>query len=330
MKKQAKAKSAAVPTTAKLPSAKRNYTGFRGTRQLLLKTAEIGWKNYLSHQPAFASLSSKFTVKMAEDELSAIREIEEMELTGNLDNLRLDHVEDEFNLVQVFRTALWYFEEAFPDKEMKQKMEGMPELQRYSVSKRKQKGKYAELIHDFNLFFTKYQKPLEKNGNMPTSFIEAFNKVARQYHETLEQLALAEAAQDNLNHIYAERCKARYDALKKMLKAGTSVLFPSEPSLRKLFTLEQLKAQVVNPNETTLSGSVNAADTKLYIKKASVSIDGNPPLESICKYGFYKFELEKGIYQVTATAPGYQPSTLTKTVKEGISNNLKFYLEPIG
>lgn len=301
-------------------------SSIKGGKQLFLEYAKIAWNNYLTHQPAFASLSSRFTTKLAEDELRAINDLKIRVLKSNLSVLRLDLLEDGAAVVALLKSSMWYISEAFLGDKMKLKETGLDILK---TGRRITREVNVSIIKKLGPFLNKHKKELEANDNMPATFIKEFNTATDRYLNSLEKTVHAESTFTETNKQLIEDLQARYAVLNKMLKAA-DVVFLEDAALRKMFTLTALKRQARSIKKTKLVGYIRMEGSKKRIAKAIVSIQNHPTLTtSSDNTGRFEIELEKGIYNLMVKAPGYHVFSTMKTVQEGVRNILPVSLSPL-
>ncbi|MBK9017980.1 MAG: hypothetical protein IPM82_30240 [Saprospiraceae bacterium] len=179
MKKQnhpAPSKATSKTTDGAASDIKKGY-GVRGGRELFLLYSILAWELYLKHQPAFVALSSKFTVKLADDELAALKKLKKMAQQNKVSDIRIDLWEDHAVMGKLFRSGLWYIGEAFSGETVRTKKLQEAGLLKYD-DKRMSREKAVSLIKVFRPFLTKNKKELEAYDNMPASFIKEFDDAA--------------------------------------------------------------------------------------------------------------------------------------------------------
>ncbi len=327
MKKQNKdtvSKAATKPSGATVAASKK----FSENKPIFLKYSRVAWKNYLEHQPEFAKLSSKFTAKMAEDELKALKKLEKLMQDSDLSIFRADVYEDLEALKLAFKSGVWYIKEAFPGNFRKLEEAGVPESAAFNYLKRE---KVAGYTSSFMAFLTKYKKELAANDNMPVSFPQEFNDLAKSSQRSLQNLNNAEASYvkkvKDLDAAFIER----QTVMSKMLKAATEVIFPDNKELRNKFVIRSLEVKARAGGKTLLVGLVRLADSKKPIKNANVTIMGTPQYSALTdSAGKFKFEIEKqGTCKIKIKAPGYETYTITKKIKEGVQNRINVLLTPL-
>lgn len=331
MKKQAKGTASKTSTkqTAEAASASKKDKTFAANKAVFIKACKMAWTNYLEHLPAFTKLSSKFTSKMADDELKALKKLEKMMVANDLTNLRADVNEDMDAMVIAFKSGIWYIKEAFPGNTAKLKEAGMPTSAIFNYLNRE---KAMEFTTSLMAFLTKYKKELTANDNMPASFPQEFNELAKRLTGSLQSLAKAESSQTKMVEETDKQCLEHHKVVMKMMSAATNVIFKGDKELCKKFTLKYLDEQARVGNKTFIVGLVRLADDKKTpIKNASVTIQGQPSYSAMTNSaGRFKFEIEKlGVCKVKVKAPGYDTFIATKEIREGFRNVIEIFLTPI-
>lgn len=302
---------------------------FYENRPVFLKYCRLAWKNYLEHLSDFAKLSSKFTSKLADDELKALKKLEKMVQANDLTNFRADVHEDTEAMKLAFKSGVWYIKEAFPGNLRKlEEAGGIPDFSTLSSQGRERVMGYTTT---FKAFLTKYRKELIANDNMPPSFPQEFNDTANRLQKSLQNLNNAESSFSNKIDELDEAFVERQTAMMKMLKAATEVIFQDNRELRRKFTVTNLQKMARVGEKTIFVGLVRVAVENKPIKNASITIIGSPQYSAVTNgAGKFRFEMEKhGTCKIKVKAPGYETHTITKVLNEGVQNRVFIYLTPM-
>lgn len=297
-----------------------------GGRITFLKYSRLAWNNYLKHQLAFAKVSSRFTVKLGEDELQALKKLEKTLQASDLSSIRADYYEDMESLKLSVKLGVWYIKEAFLDSDKKLAELGLTDISNYNFSREKA----TKIATSLKTFITKSRKELEVNDNMPASFPQEFNEVANKFLQSLQKITKAESNISDTGKYLESLFEERKVVLAKMLKVATDVVFFNNEEVRNMFNLNNLISLARIGDKTYLIGVVRLANKK-PVKKAAVTIPGYPTLSAITDTdGRFKIELEAGgTYQVKVKAPGFLTTTVTKAVTDGARSQITIYMTPL-
>ncbi len=330
-------RGAAAPEATEEPTeAPEPEVRYPGSQQNLYSYGQLAWESYKENQLVFAAFSPFFTIKLADEQLAFIKKTEELpdvEARRSVpEEARLFLEADNLVVTDLFQRGKWYIKKAFPDPatgKLKLKAAGNEHL----------KGALdldwestTSLISSFKKFLTENAGGFGED-NMPTDFPKSFNDAAdaflAKWLAYKKKLGLALKA----TNTKLSDNDTIYLALNEMCEAG-KLIFKKNVLVRQKFVIARLLKEVRGKQPSGAKGIVSGDNKKMPIANAQLSAVNTDPTPQSKEYsattdkeGKYELKMAAGVYNITVTAPGFEPFTvLNRVVKIGILGRLDIKL----
>jgi len=320
-----------------------NGTGQANKRKFTCSPADLyavarqGWDYYDAVQPLFAERNSMFTPELSANARQRINDAEAMpneEARREPSSTALVEMKDLNEAVttqwQILEFAI---RQAFPATAMIElNAAGYPY---YQEALSEQWGNAESLIVATNEYLKIKESTLVNEGGLPAAFTVNFTNLGKDFTTVRQEKisATGSAKSGTTNKIAADN--AVYEELMMMFNMGKIIYRKNEAELWK-FTFERLLDEVRGKHPASLAGVVadevarkaivNATITAVLLDDALIATEYTATTD---EKGRFELKMQAGDFQVTITAPGYEPFVLEKRrLRPGVTGRLKVPLKP--